>query len=677
MQSALKYLLAGLAVATILYIVPSQARASVKIAYPTNNFGLLGHWTFDGKDMLQKVADVSGQGNHGFLKGQTSTTTTSGRLGQAIYFDGVDDTVDTGDINAIDGASALTVSAWYRIEDTSNSPVIASKWNNGFGGPFLMAYSTPGPVFLCYFFTSSGLNLAYFIDVTPDRTNWHNLVCRYDGSTIRIYRDGEAFGGTGVVSHTGALISDANPVRIGSNASDSQFFKGGIDDVRIFNRALSEAEIKNLYNLRATSKQNTRALFGLWKFDEGSGTTANDSSGNSNPGTLVASPAWVAGKMNGALSFNSAGGTYVSTPKSINGNHEDLSFAAWVYPTSLPGADNVFLAGNSLNNWLTVLSNGHFLYHDIANNEHEYTGAPVPLNQWTHLAVTCKDSTGAVTMYINGSPVLVDIGGTNCYNNVSQAYNIGTGWTGYLDDVRIYQKELSASELRQLYTLANPSRMNTSQNAKVTNGLVGLWSFDGKDISVTTAYDRSGQGNDGTLTNGPIPAAGKLGQGLSFVSSNDRVQVTNFSLGPADAVAVSFWFKTNVAADNQYMVTKNFISDFMCSINSGGGTTCILGTDAGSTGNITSTSNSLTDNTWHHQVLMWSAAEGAYRTYMDGVLDKSGSRSGTTLSNGSTDMCFGDYCGGTAHFSGSLDDVRVYSRTLTPSEVLQLYKLGR
>ena len=62
-----------------------------------------------------------------------------------------------------------------------------------------------------------------------------------------------------------------------------------------------------------------------------------------------------------------------------------------------------------------------------------------------------------------------------------------------------------------------------SQNQKLTNGLVGLWSFDGADMAGTVAYDRSGQGNNGTLTNGPSKAIGKIGQGLQFDGVDDRV----------------------------------------------------------------------------------------------------------------------------------------------------------
>ena len=58
----------------------------------------------------------------------------------------------------------------------------------------------------------------------------------------------------------------------------------------------------------------------------------------------------------------------------------------------------------------------------------------------------------------------------------------------------------------------------------LTNGLVGSWTFDGPDMAVDTAFDRSGQGNNGTLTNGPTRTEGKIGQALNFDGSDDDVK---------------------------------------------------------------------------------------------------------------------------------------------------------
>jgi hypothetical protein len=68
--------------------------------------------------------------------------------------------------------------------------------------------------------------------------------------------------------------------------------------------------------------------------------------------------------------------------------------------------------------------------------------------------------------------------------------------------------------------------VNAPRALGLHNGLVGWWTFDGKDISGVQAYDRSGNGNRGILTSGPVQAAGKLGQALQFDGRDDYVDVS-------------------------------------------------------------------------------------------------------------------------------------------------------
>jgi hypothetical protein len=85
--------------------------------------GLVGHWTFDGKDMLSNVADISGNGNNGTLVGFTSTTTVSGKVGQALEFDGsgahVLVTVGSGSVLNISGA--VTVTGWVYLGPSTDT----------------------------------------------------------------------------------------------------------------------------------------------------------------------------------------------------------------------------------------------------------------------------------------------------------------------------------------------------------------------------------------------------------------------------------------------------------------------------------------------------------------------------------------------------------------------------
>src|SRR4051794_14974929 len=80
-------------ISSLLFAQQTEASTTINIslnslAMPANSLGLIGHWTFDGKDMINNVTDTSGQGNNADLFGYTSTTTRAGMLGQALALNG-------------------------------------------------------------------------------------------------------------------------------------------------------------------------------------------------------------------------------------------------------------------------------------------------------------------------------------------------------------------------------------------------------------------------------------------------------------------------------------------------------------------------------------------------------------------------------------------------------------
>jgi hypothetical protein len=77
-------------------------------------------------------------------------------------------------------------------------------------------------------------------------------------------------------------------------------------------------------------------------------------------------------------------------------------------------------------------------------------------------------------------------------------------------------------------------------------GLVGYWSFEGKTVSGTQVYDASGNGNRGTMTNGPTLVYGKIGQGMEFTTLNNTVSVSNNSVFKTIPLSISFWMKMNI-----------------------------------------------------------------------------------------------------------------------------------
>jgi hypothetical protein len=125
-----------------------------------------------------------------------------------------------------------------------------------------------------------------------------------------------------------------------------------------------------------------------------------------------------------------------------------------------------------------------------------------------------------------------------------------------IDDVRIYNRALSPDEIKRLYITGAAGKLGVAaNNDSLAQGLVGYWTFDGKDMagamgitSARTAYDRSGNGNNGKYWNATnTPAVnGKLGQALGFDGSDDYVTLPPATKNPVSggtAVTISAWFK--------------------------------------------------------------------------------------------------------------------------------------
>src|SRR3989338_6109318 len=127
------------------YFIPTAAHAAVRLSMPPNYLttgsGLVGYWTFDGKDTnwgTNKTNDLSGQGNTGTLTNMSTTTSpVVGKLGQGLKFDGSDDYVNVADAVSWDfGTNSFTLSFWFRLNNSFNTsatitqPLVTRYTNN-------------------------------------------------------------------------------------------------------------------------------------------------------------------------------------------------------------------------------------------------------------------------------------------------------------------------------------------------------------------------------------------------------------------------------------------------------------------------------------------------------------------------------------------------------------------
>ncbi|RMD58769.1 LamG domain-containing protein, partial [Candidatus Parcubacteria bacterium] len=210
--------------------------------------GLVGYWSFDGYDIdwsstTAEILDRSGNNNHGNAVGLTKNSATIGKRGQALSFDG-DDYVETADIDITN--TGVTVAGWVKL-DTINPPdgvsqAIASKPSS-----YGLEINSAGKV-TCVLATEtkSWDWCATKSNTTLNTNNWYFVAFTEDANGYKYYVNGEYDGGG--TDYKGTIITNDNNLFIGSRGYFSRFLDGAIDEVRIYNRALSADEIRRLYN---------------------------------------------------------------------------------------------------------------------------------------------------------------------------------------------------------------------------------------------------------------------------------------------------------------------------------------------------------------------------------------------------------------------------------------------
>lgn len=701
--------------------------------------GLVAHWTFDGPDTdisstTAEVQDTSGNANDGDMFNFTSEAAAfvSGPLGQALDFDGADDIVIAKDIVGVD-APPFSISAWINMDalpsTLGSQKDIVTKYI-GTGGSREWRFSilnTDKLFFDAYDCTSQIYNndndSSSFS--SSDVGKWEHVGFVIDSSgnyTFYVNGQPEESGSMGTSFCAGTVA-----VRVGAegtSASPNLEFDGSIDDVRLYNRALSAAEMNRIYGLGATTHIGKTITTNLdlendlavhYTFDgpdmDISSTTAEvlDSSGNGNNGNMQSfsstAAALVSGRIGQGVVFDGSNDVVHSGyGTGLDPSSQPITMAAWVLPqASASRYEGVFGdrgAGGDTRAYVAKYNGGWDI--NVQADSGGSGGYPVVANEWTYLVMVMDGATA--TLYING----VYNSGYNhqqkSYTSFSLNSDIKFGYVedysfsannfqGVIDDARVYTKALSPEEINRLYQLGKTTHVakTITTNPDLENGLVGHWTFDGSDV-FTQVTDQSGNGNTGYLVSGAATttASGVLGQALYLDGNDENVDLGDvLDMGTND-MAISLWVKMENPQPNAItgLVTKGAGQDTdegFALIYQGSGDRLRFYVSDGTTRlSFKSLDNiGIVDGKWHH-ILANASRGGNSEMYIDGVnAIEPGYETDITPHDGKdidTDaepLVFGSWPITYWELKGDLDDVRMYNRTLSYDEVQRLYQLGQ
>jgi RHS repeat-associated protein len=422
--------------------------------------GLIAYWGLNGDLDDSSLASA----NNGTWYGTPGYS--DGYDGQAITLDG-SSYVEITDYKGVTGSQARTSAAWINIGDLASACTVMSWGANipGSGNKWLFRIEKSPSSNLYRFGVETWGGYFVWSDYGLKPSQWHHVTASLSGPTlydIKLYKDG-AEAAIAVQSANITLVTAAvESVHIGSNISEGNFFnyfKGKIDEVRIYSRALTISEIRELADAGPR-------LAAHWKLD---GDFTDSVTGHNGNG--INSPGWGEGILGSGIALDGIN-QYIQIPNNARFKPQlPLTLGAWIYLTA-SGTDGLIL---QTDDWNTVYS-GAFLrmksdgsdriavgYGDGGPNSwvslRNKTGTTVlKPGRWYHVVGVIRGPLD-MSIYING----VDDGGehggvgsgvlhyTEHDIMIGSQDGLGAFFKGGIDDVRISNYALSKGEILQAY----------------------------------------------------------------------------------------------------------------------------------------------------------------------------------------------------------------------------------
>jgi len=645
-----------------IYSRPLSA-AEVLDDYNLTKNSLVAYLPFNGNTI-----DESGNGHDGTINGNAALVpdrfNTSDR---AFTFPNQSSNISLANSTNMNLENGFSLNAWIKYKNTYS--VIIGKHVCGYVNGFILGIDYDGQLQL--WLGNSGWSTVR-TNETLMENRWYMVTATYDvnSGAAKIYLDGQL--------ENSATISYTNfssyPVSIGevfqNNCSPANM-SGAVDEVKIYNRALSDAEILDEYNIT----YNDLVLFLPFNGN------ANDESGSGNNGTVngAALTQDRFGVNGQAFSFDGID-DHITIADNPNLFSDSLTISWWYNISEYDDAGAVigWIEGGS--RYQQFFNGTSFSYFNAYRSDPLSIINPIyiltNLNEWVNVVVTYKknnQTSSTTSLFINGDLKQTDIHymsmeyipGHNFY--IGRNHTPGVEFYGKLDDFRIFNRILNITEIVALY---NDS---TTYNPRLEDGLVAYWPFDGN------ADDSTSNNNDGINYNG--------------VFSKDRYGTDNTSMffNAVDSYVEGINPGNNLPVGNSprtfsAWIRNNQYNQYGCNIFHYGTQqaaptnfhfliTDVLGLGNGYGYGVVYGNTNLNDSTWHFVTGVYEGGtERTTKLYIDGKLDATGAittEPNTVLTN---NWRMGRFMEGSSNFNGNIDELRVYDIPLTNQQVWDIYK---
>lgn len=660
--------------------------------------GLIGYWNFD-EASGHYAFDASGGGSYARLSEGASLGLNTGKIGGALLLD--DNKENATVVNGaelINGLTAFTISLWVKASKVNTDRgFIVPRTPNGKDGVFTIRYDADGldgggKNVIKAGITTTGGKQVYESASDVQTTEWQHLTLTWQaGSTLKLYIDGVLDQPTYNSNATEGEITGVDRLLIGRGSKDkNNSWKGLVDDVRLHNKVLSANEIANMPFVTNNAENiHGVALAGIANFssetvDAGKGieyifTVTN--TGNVNDTFKLTTSGNVPTILNEPLIPLTPG-----TSSIVSFTVPENSAIAGDYTVEITATS---IADTTKSAKLTTTTNITPTYGVSIEGVESLTAELQHASEGVDytLTVTNNGNTNDTILLTTNGDIEAILSKTSFSLLPGASENItltvpGNAFTAS-GDYAVKVTATSQSDDTKSEYITTITYIFSPEELGLQRGLIGHWSFDVAEGD--TVYDATGSNNAFIHDGAIIEPNGVIGGAIQFNGDSEGVLVENGSdlINGLETFTIALWVKSNeIYTDKGFIFPKTpngndeiFSIRYDAKGSDGAGTNVIKAGITTTKGKQTYESASDVQTTeWQHIVLTWRSGRGL-ALYINGVLDQPTFNSNATegkLKNIKKFLIGRGAKDENGSWDGLIDDVRLYNRVLSPSEILDL-----